>query len=417
MQLVEQHVIDRHDPRYAAIDAVAFASKNLYNAANYEMRQAFIHEWRFLSYNQLDKLMQSHEAYKALPAKVAQWVLKGLVNNWKSFKEARERYQRDPSQFRGRPRLPKYKHKTDGRNLLVYTTQAISTPELRKGVIQPSQLGITVKTKQDPATIKQVRIVPKHGFYVVEVVYEKEPVQANVNPSLYAGLDPGVTNVAAIASNKAGFVPRLVNGRPIKACNQWYNKRLKQLKKKLPKRDRERVTRQMERITNKRNRRIDHDMHTASRRIIDLLVQEGIGTLIIGKNDGWKQEVEMGRQNNQAFVAIPHARFIDMLTYKAELVGIRVVLTEESYTSQASFLHRDEMPVYDPNRTEKPRFSGTRKGRFYYTNDGRRLHADVNGAYNMIRKVTSDAFQAEDVADAIVVHPVRIVRTKSQNMA
>ena len=128
MQLVEQHVIDRHDPRYAAIDAAAFASKNLYNAANYEMRQAFIHQGRYLSYNQSDKLMQSHEAYKALPAKVAQWVLKGLVNNWKAFREARESYQCDPSRFTGRPRLPKYKHKSEGRNLLVYTSQALSKP-------------------------------------------------------------------------------------------------------------------------------------------------------------------------------------------------------------------------------------------------------------------------------------------------
>src|SRR5437763_5649750 len=131
MQLVERHVIDKRDPRYAVIDAAAFASKNLYNAALYELRQAFIHEGRFLSYNQLDKLMQSHEAYRALPAKVAQWVLKGLVNNWKSFREGRESYEQDPSKFLGRPQLPKYKHKQDGRNLLVYTVQALSKRALK----------------------------------------------------------------------------------------------------------------------------------------------------------------------------------------------------------------------------------------------------------------------------------------------
>src|SRR5450759_2770629 len=146
MQLVEQHIIDKRDPRYAAIDAAAFASKNLYNAANYELRQAFINEGRSISYNQLDKFMQSHEAYRALPAKVAQWVLKGLVNNWKSFKEARERYQCDPSKFTGRPQLPKYKHKTDGRNLLVYTIQALSSTGLKQGFIQPSMLSIEVQT-------------------------------------------------------------------------------------------------------------------------------------------------------------------------------------------------------------------------------------------------------------------------------
>src|ERR1700676_3904095 len=126
MQLVEQHIIDRNDPRYAAIDAAAFASKNLYNAANYEIRQAFIHRGRYISYNQLDKLMQSHETYKALPAKVSQQILMVLDRNWKSFIEARKGYQLNPEKFTGRPRLPNYKDKTDGRNLLVYSIQAIS---------------------------------------------------------------------------------------------------------------------------------------------------------------------------------------------------------------------------------------------------------------------------------------------------
>src|SRR5712691_5145669 len=138
MQLVEQHIIGKHDPRYTVIDAAAFASKNLYNAANYELRQTFIHEGRFISYNQLDKLMQFHEAYKALPAKVAQWVLKGLVNNWKAFFEARERYECDPSKFTGRPQLPKYKHKSDGWNLLVYTIQALNKKALKRGLVHPS---------------------------------------------------------------------------------------------------------------------------------------------------------------------------------------------------------------------------------------------------------------------------------------
>ncbi len=121
MQLVEQHVINRNDPRFAVIDAAAFKSKNLYNAALYEIRQSFIHEGKYLDYNEMQRRMQSHEAYKALPAKVSQQVLIQLHNNWTSFFEAREAYEQDPSQFTGRPRLPKYKHKTEGRNMLVYT--------------------------------------------------------------------------------------------------------------------------------------------------------------------------------------------------------------------------------------------------------------------------------------------------------
>jgi putative transposase len=407
MQLVERHVIDKKDPRFAVIDAAAFASKNLYNAALYEIRQAYIFEGRYLNYNTMDKLMQQHEAYKALPAKVAQQVLKQLDQNWQSFFAAREAYQEDPSKFLGCPRLPKYKHKTEGRNLLVYTDQAVSKKGLKRGLVHPSMLPIMVKTKQ--TTIDQVRIVPKLGYYVVEVVYEKQEQQANVNPALYAGVDLGVNNLAAIASNKPGFVPILVNGRPAKSINQYYNKRRSQLQKKRGKIGKD--TQRMEHLTIKRARRIDHYLHTTSRQIINLLVREGIGTLVIGKNDGWKQEVEMGKRNNQNFVDIPHARFIHMLSYKAELVGIQVIVTEESYTSKASFLDLDELPIYDPQDTEKHKFSGKRVERgLYRARNNRYINTDINGAYNMIRKVIPDAF-AKGIEGA-VVHPVRMVLTK-----
>ena len=207
------------------------------------------------------------------------------------------------------------------------------------------------------------------------------------------------------------------------AFNQFYNKRKAELQKKLGHTG---TTKHMERMTNKRNRRIDHYMHTASRYIIDLLIQEGIGVLVIGKNDGWKNEIEMGKRNNQNFVQIPHARFIQMLTYKAELVGIRVQITEESYTSKASFLDRDPLPVHGKGNREKHTFSGKRLTRgLYRASNGREINADINGAGNIIRKVAPDAFGPEGVEDgkrvatSLVVHPVRIVvpRTKPKKHA
>lgn len=409
MKLTEQHVINKSDPRFAVIDAAAFASKNLYNAALYEMRQAFIHQGVYLSYEEMDKRMQSHEAYKALPAKVSQQVLRQLADAWKAFREAKAAYEEDPSKFLGRPCLPKYKHKTEGRNMLVYTIQAISRGKysLKRGIIKPSKLPISVKTQQKD--IDQVRIVPRKGFYVVEVVYGKEPVQANVNPILYAGIDLGITNLATVASNAPGFQPVIVNGRPVKSINQFYNKRRAELQKKLGHTG---STKRMERMTNKRNRRIDHYLHAASKKIIDLLVQAEIGILVVGKNDGWKQEVEMGKRNNQQFVQIPHARFIQMLTYKAELVGIAVLVTEESYTSKASFLDRDPLPVRKPNDEEKHTFSGKRiKRGLYRASDGRLINADMNGASNILRKVAPNAFGSEGVEES-VVPPVRITLTK-----
>jgi IS605 OrfB family transposase len=418
MQLVEQHCINKHDPRYSVIDVAAFKSKNLYNAALYEMRQAFIHHGVYLSYEEMDKRMQLHEAYKALPAKVSQQVLKQLAEAWKAFREAKAAYEEDLSKFTGRPCLPKYKHKTEGRNLLIYTIQAISRgkPGLKRSIIKPSMLPIEVKTQQDPKQIDQVRIIPRNGHYVVVVIYSKEPVQAQVDPSFCVAIDLGVTNLAAITSNRGGFIPRLVNGRTLKAMNQWYNKRMKELKLCLPKADRERVTRQMERLTNHRNRQVNHYLHTASKRIIDFLVKQGVGTIIVGKNPLWKQETSMGRRNNQNFVQIPHARFIDMLMYKAELVGIQVEVQEESYTSKASFLDLDSIPTYKPNDEEEHTFSGKRIGRrnrLYRTKDGRKICADVNGSYNILRKSKPDAFAdagAKGIA-AYVVQPLRLAIT------
>jgi putative transposase len=164
-------------------------------------------------------------------------------------------------------------------------------------------------------------------------------------------------------------------------------------------------------------------MHTVSKRIVDLLVKEGIGVLVIGKNDGWKQEANMGKRTNQNFVQIPHARFIAMLTYKAELVGVTVKITEESYTSKASLLDLDPLPVHDSNNgNEKHQFSGKRiKRGLYRASDGRKINADCNGSGNIIRKVAPDAFQqAKGVEDgkgvlaSLVVHPVRFVVTPSR---
>src|SRR5260221_3965363 len=135
MHLVERHVIKRTDPRFKAIDRAAFASKNLYNVANYVVRQSFIHEGVYLDYHEMQRRMKDHETYHALPAKVAQWVLRLLDTNWRSFFAALAAWKADPSQFLGRPRLPGYKDKQQGRNLLVYTTQALSVPALRHGLI------------------------------------------------------------------------------------------------------------------------------------------------------------------------------------------------------------------------------------------------------------------------------------------
>jgi len=362
MQLVEKHRIRKTDPRFAAIDNAAFASKNLYNAALYEIRQYFIFAEKYLNYKQMDKIMQKHETYRMLPSKVSQQVLKLLDKNWKSFFAALESYREDPSKFLGRPKLPGYKDKAQGRNILVYTIQALSKPALKRGIIKPSGLPIEIRTRN--RNVDQVRIVPRHGFYVVEVVYTQAEEKKQTQSSLVAAVDIGVNNLIALTANKKGFIPKLVNGRPIKSVNQCYNKQVAKLQKKMS--SNHHTSRELERVASKRTRRIDHYMHTTSRRVVDLLVAEEIGMLVIGKNPNWKQESHMRKKDNQHFVQISHARFIDILTYKAQLVGIEVIVQEESYTSKASFLDLDPMPIYGEEEEAKSVFSGRRIKRGMY---------------------------------------------------
>lgn len=403
MKLVEQHLIRKTDPRYAAIDQAAFASKNLYNQATYQIRQVFIHEGKYLPYAQVYHRIKQMDCYQALPRKVSNSLLILIHKNWVAFFKANEAYKRDPSKFLGRPKIPGYKDKERGRNILIYDKQALGKRAFKKtGELIPSGLPLEIETKIKWDAIDQVRIIPRLDGYMVEVVYQQAEEQAAVDPSLITAIDLGVNTLAAVTSTKQGFQPLLIHGRPLKSLNHHYNKQRARHQSHLSKAKRF-TSRQLDRITTKRNRRINAYLHTASRRIINLLVSEGIGTLVIGKNPYWKQEVELGHQNNQEFVQIPHAKFIAMLTYKAKLVGVQVVLQEESYTSKASFLDRDGIPTYDPKRIEKPRFSGKREKRgLYRASDGRRIHADVQGSYNILRKAFPNSFGQGIAAPAVV---------------
>jgi putative transposase len=317
------------------------------------------------------------------PEVQTQWVLQQVSHDWQAFFAAHAEWQLHPDKFLGRPRLPKYKHKTNGRNLLTYTNQAVSKRALNKrGAIEPSGLAISIPTQRQE--FDQVRIVPRKTHYVVEVVYTLAPAATVVDADHCAAIDLGLDNLATVTSNQPDFVPLLINGKPLKAINQFYNKERARLQSQLP--GERKTSRRLDALTDKRNRRVTAYLHRASRRIIDILLSHGVGTLVIGKNDGWKQNINLGSRTNQNFVQIPRARFIEMLTYKAELVGIQVILTEESYTSKCSFLDRE--PV-----GKREVYAGKRVKRWLFrASDGREIHADVNGSLNILRKVIPNAF-------------------------
>jgi putative transposase len=409
MRLVEKHLIRKSDLRFAVIDQAAFASKNLYNQANYLIRQVYLHEGTYLPYAEIFHRLKTHEASCALPRKVSNSILLHLHKNWIGFFAGMEAYTENPSQFTGRPCIPGYKDKETGRFLLIYDKQALGKRAFKKtGKLVPSGLPIEIATKIAWEVIAQVRIIPRSDGYLVEVVYEKEEQPAKGDTNLVVAVDLGVNVVAAVTSNKPGFVPRLVSGKPLKSLNQDDNKQRARHQQRLSHENRL-TSRQLDQRTTKRNRRVDAYLHTASRRTIDMLVSEGIGMLVIGKNPLWKQEANMGRKNNQQFVQIPHTRFIDQLTYKAKLVGITVIIQEESYTSKASFLDLDPIPTYSAHREDQPVFSGKRIARSWYrASDGQVIHADINGSYNILRKSSSDPLQVGRGVAGAAVHPRRL---------
>jgi len=401
MQLVEKHVIKSGHRFFDEIDALCFVSKNLYNAANFVIRQNFIYGWGYLNYNAIYKLMKSHETYKAMPAKVSQQILMVLERNWKSFFEASQAYNESPEKFTGRPRLPKYKDKSKGRNLLVYTIQALGKTALKNGLIKLSGTKIKFPTTVDPALICQVRVVPKCDCYIIEVIYEQQKsLDTLVNSSAIASIDLGLDNLATLTSNQMGFVPLLINGRPLKSINQFYNKRKAQLQSLL--KVNRKTSHRIQRLTRNRNQKIDNYLHHSSRFIVDCLVENHVGTLVVGKNAQWKTEINLGKQTNQNFVAIPHQKFIEMLEYKCNLVGIKVLVSEESYTSKASFLDNDAIPTYGESDADSVVFSGKRiKRGLYKSSDGKLINADVNGSCNIMRKVIPTAF-ANGIGSCVV---------------
>jgi len=407
MMLVERHKIGRSHDYFKEIDALCFLSKNLYNAANYATRQVFINtakekeaglrehaEW--LRYNELQKQFQNDKQpdYTALPAKVSQQILMILERNWKSFFASMKDWKKNPQKYKGRPCLPKYLDKVDGRNLLTYTIQAVSKKGLKDGVLHLSGTTIKVRTKQQ--NIQQVRIIPKCGFYTIEVVYKKEREDKKLDKNRVAGCDIGVNNLAAVTSNVDGLQPILINGRPLKNINHYYNKNRARLQSYVGVGS----SKKLRKLTEKRNQKIEYELHCASKFVISHLVKNNIGTLVIGKNDRWKTSVNLGARNNQNFVQIPHARLINMLTYKAEMVGITVLLTEESHTSKCSFIDNESIEHHE-------KYAGKRVKRgLFVSANSTLINADCQGSGNIIKKAVPNAFA--NGIQGVVVRPARI---------
>jgi putative transposase len=254
----------------------------------------------------------------------------------------------------------------------------------------------------------------KRDASICEVVYEIPPNSqffSSLNPELNAAIDIGLDNLATIVFNDIAIQPIIINGKPLKSANQFYNKQVAKFRgfRSLGKGNSRRIAA----LVNNRNQFVSSYLHQSTKMIVDEFVSLGVTHVSIGKNEQWKTRLNLGKRTNQNFTQIPHAIFIEMLTYKLERVGITVKVAEESYTSKASAIDWDIIPTYEPNNKVKHIFSGRRvKRAWYVSKDGLKIHADVNGALNIGRKSNPEGFDTlkSILRDrgCLVVHPRRI---------
>ena len=370
MILTERHIIKKTNPLYSELDNLCFLSKNLYNSALYTVRQYYFENKKYLSWVNINNnfVKDKQVDYYALPCKVSQQTLKMVDQNMKSFFNAIKAKK-------SKAKLPKYLDKVKGRFVVTYTNQAIGKKALQNGYVELSKTNIKIKTKVKD--VKQVRIVPQNNFIVVEVLYEVKPKPHDKSKEMYCGIDFGLNNLMTCSFQNDS--PLIINGKPLKSINWYYNKEKSRLQSLLD--GRKKTSKRIQNITLKRNNRINDYLHKTTKIFVNYLVSKEINNVVIGYNKEWKQGINIGRVNNQNFVGIPYYKLLNMLTYKCEMEGISVIVTEESYTSKCSFLDDEDIcrhEEYDGKRIKRG---------LYKASDGRLINADVNGALNILKKV------------------------------
>jgi putative transposase len=385
MFLVERH----YTKGTSEIIKLCSTSKELYNRCIFLMRKAWFTKQRLPDITILNNETKNLDCYKQLHnTKTAKQTIRKCLTDWSNYRKALVAYGKDKSKFICCPKAPNYKQKLAQ---VIFFNETIKGGPYHK--ILPSLTAtnncFSIPFKEG---YKQVVITPKAFGFVIEVQYERKDEtkeKTKFDKDKICTIDIGLNTLAAITLDQTR--PILVNGRILKSINQWYNKN--------PCKTRLR----------KRYWRIENYFHHVSKLVIALCVKHKIGKIIIGKNNGWKQNINLGKKTNQAFCMIPVYLLLEKIKYKAIIAGINVVFTEESYTSKASFYDKDPLPVYGE---APPEFSGKRVNRgLYVAKDGFAVNADINGSMNIGRKVIPEFLGIGDrslVARPIVINPLKI---------
>lgn len=374
MMLTERHLIKKSNSNWKSIDKMSFISKNLYNSGLYNIKQHYNETSKYIGYNQLDKIMQKNENYGLLPSGTSQQILMLLDKNFKSFFHSKDKVKKR--------RIPYYKNKLKGRNILIFTNQQCK--------IKDNKIHFPKKTKLLPITTKvdnyqNIRIIPFSNCYMLEVVYKRQKELTKLNKKNVLAIDIGVNNLCTMTTNIPHLQPIIINGKPLKSINQYYNKQTSKLKSIAKKENNVKTTNKIKQMTMKRNFKIENYLHHASKYIVNYCLNNDINNIVVGKNNGWKINVNTGTKNNQTFVSIPFNSLLQKIKYKSEFYGINYKEINESYTSKCSSLDLEDICKHDE-------YMGKRICRgLFKTKSGMLINADVNGSYNILRKEISNS--------------------------
>ena len=398
LQLTQQIIITQKHKYYAGLDYLCLLAKNLYNVALYNIRQQYFKDKTYINYNVLDKLLSSNIDYKAIPYRQsAQQILRSVDKTYNSFFKG---IKSDKNKGK-KVRLPRYKDKEKGRYVLVYTNQCFKHKD---NIIKLKGIdGVWYEFYTGKANLQQVRLIPKGNHIVVEIIYNVE-YELKEDNKRYASIDLGLNNIVALSSNVCNSI--LYNGRPLKSINRYYNKHKAELQSKLG--SNKYTSKRINRLTFRRNNKIKDYMHKLSSAIIQYMEANTLNTLIVGKNDGWKTNICIGRVNNQNFVSIPYNMLIQMLEYKCKLAGINVVIVNEAYTSKCSFLDEETIQKHDTYKGKR-----VKRGLFI-SSKGIKINADINGSLNIMvvglkqLNVKCDVLILEPANLRFVLNPVRV---------
>lgn len=377
---VEQIIIKPSHPKYKTLDEMCLRSKNLYNEANYVIRQEFIKNGNYINYYDMNREFKTHENYKLNFSQPSNCTLRRLDKNWKSYFRAIKDWKKHPEKYLGMPRLPNYLPK-DGRfPWMIPNNLCYYKPEKGTVYIKCRMVNDYEWKSKCLGRLIQVRFIPHNGYITMEIVYEIEIENKDLESNRIAAIDIGVDNLITM-SNNIGEKPLIINGKIIKSINQNYNRQKAKIQSELMKCNGQSWSKKLDSITFKRYQRIKNYMHNTSALIIKWCVEHDIDTLVVGKNDTWKQE-KKGMQN---FTFIPYEMLLGQLDYKCKDTGIKYIETNEAYTSGTSYLD-DEAPTKENYNKER------RIQRGLFQAKDMLINADVNGSLQIMRKVFPDSY-------------------------